>query len=579
MKSYRDEARRRLEEATGLASDVVDRTLAYADLERGDFAFPCFALAKERKAPPPKVAAEVAARVAAGLAPGARVTSATAAGPYVNLGVDRARLAVETLAEVEAGGDRYGHGDEGAGKTVVVDYSSPNVAKPLAFHHLRSTMIGHSLVRLYRARGWKTVGVNHLGDWGTNFGKLLLALELYGDAPLVARDPRALNELYVRINAAAKQDPSLDDRARAWFKRLEDGEEGARALWRRCVDLSMEEFAAVYERLGVAFDHVTGESFYEDKMPAVIEDLRARGLLEESEGAQVVRVDEPGDEKEVPPCLVVKSDGATLYATRDLAAAQYRHDAFAFDRALYLVDAGQSMHFEQLKRVLRRAGRAWADRIRHVAFGVLLIGGVRARTRTGSVVLLADVLDEAVERVEAVIREKHADLADAATVARCVGIGAVVFSDLKNHRTNDISLDLESVLSFDGKTGPYVMYSHARACSILARHGGPLPPLPDDAGRRLADPTEATLVRLVARFPERVEKAVEADAPSEVATHLLDLCEAFHAYHTRGGRDPALRVLTDDAATRASRLHLVAAVRTTLKNGLYLLGMGAPEQM
>lgn len=575
MKAFRDEVVDRLAKASGLAPDVVDRSLGVPDLERGDFAFPCFPLAKARRAAPPKVAAEIAAKVELG----GRVVKAEAVGPYVNVTVDRAQLTQQTLEAVAAQGAAYGSGTEGAGKTVVIDFSSPNVAKPLAFHHLRSTMIGNSLVRLYQARGWRTVGVNHLGDWGTGFGKLLLALELWGDAPLVANDPRALNELYVRINAASKTDPSLEDRARAWFKRLEDGDAGARALWARCVALSMVEFTAVYERLGVVFDHVTGESFYEDKMPAVIADLRTRGLLEESEGALVVRVDEPGDEKALPPCLIVKSDGATLYATRDLAAAQYRHDTYRFDRALYLVDAGQAMHFEQLKRVLRRAGRPWADALRHVAFGVLLIGGTRARTRTGSVVLLADVLDDAVEKVEAVIREKNPDLPDAAAVARAVGVGAVVFSDLKNHRTNDIHLDLESVLSFDGKTGPYVMYSHARACSILRKHGRALPPRPTDAGARLTDATEQALVRVLARFPERVARAVETDAPSEVATHLLDLCEAFHAYHTRGGRDPALRVLTDDLPQRAARLHLVDAVRTTLAAGLALLGMGAPAQM
>lgn len=575
MKAFRDEVVERLSKASGLAPDVVDKSLGVPDLDRGDFAFPCFPLAKERKAPPPRIAAEIAAKVEVG----GRVVRAEAVGPYVNVTVDRARLADETLADVASRGAAYGSGTEGAGKTVVVDFSSPNVAKPLAFHHLRSTMIGNSLVRLYRARGWRTVGVNHLGDWGTGFGKLLAALELWGDEALASGDPRALNELYVRINAQTKQDPSLEDRARAWFKRLEDGDPTARALWQRCVALSMVEFSAVYARLGVAFDHVTGESFYEDKMPAMIADLRARGLLEESEGALVVRVEEPGDEKPMPPCLIVKSDGATLYATRDLAAAQYRHDTFRFDRCLYLVDAGQGMHFEQLKRVLRRAGRPWADALRHVPFGVLLIGGTRARTRTGSVVLLADVLDDAVEKVEAVIREKNPDLADAAGVARAVGVGAVVFSDLKNHRTNDINLDLESVLSFDGKTGPYVMYSHARACSILRKHGASLPARPADAGARLSDPTEQALVRLVARFPDRVARAVETDAPSEVATHLLDLCEAFHAYHTRGGRDAALRVLADDPVVRAARLHLVDAVRTTLAAGLALLGMGAPEQM
>ena len=575
MKAFRDEAVERLSKASGLPPEAVDRVLEVPDALRGDFAFPCFALAKERRAAPPKIAAEIATAIGSG----GRIERAVAAGPYVNLFVDRPRLVAETLASVVRAGPRWGDGTEGKSRTVVIDYSSPNVAKPLAFHHLRSTMIGNSLARLYAARGWRVVGVNHLGDWGTGFGKLLLALELWGEAPLAAGDPKALNDLYVRVNAAIQQDPPLEDRARAWFKRLEEGDAGARAQWRRCVDLSMKEFQAVYERLGVRFDHVTGESFYEERMRPVIDELRTKGLLEESEGALVVRVAREDDAKEVPPCLIVKSDGATLYATRDLAAAIYRHEEFRFERALYLVDAGQSMHFEQLRRVLLRAGHAWAEGLVHVPFGVVTIGGTRAKTRTGQVVLLVDVLDEAVEKVESVIREKNPELADAHRVAHQIGTGAVVFNDLKNRRMTDVELDLGTILSFEGKTGPYVMYSHARACSILRRHGAPLPAAPADLGTRLADPTEYALARLVARFPERVARAVEMDEPSEVAMHLLDLCEAFHAYHTKGGRDPALRVLAEDPVVRAARLHLVDAVRATLANGLFLLGMAAPAAM
>jgi arginyl-tRNA synthetase len=571
VKAFRDEAVATVAAAAGLPLDAVDRALEVPDAERGDFAFPCFPLAKERRAPPPKIAAEIAAKVA----PGGRIARAEAVGPYVNLFADRARLVEETLATVASEGPAFGGGREGVGRTVVVDYSAPNVAKPLAFHHLRSTMIGNALVRLYGARGWKVVGVNHLGDWGTGFGKLLLGIELWGDGPLAAGDPRGLNALYVRVNAATKQDPALEERARAWFKRLEDGDPVARELWRRCVDVSMREFDEVYRRLGVRFDHTTGESFYEDRMPAVIDELTKKGLLVESEGAFVVRLDEEG----MPPCLVQKSDGATLYATRDLAAAIYRHDSYGFDRALYLTDAGQALHFRQWIRVLEKAGHAWASTIRHVPFGVVLMGGKRTRTRTGEVVLLLDVLDEAIAKVATVIKEKNPDLAGADAVAHDVGVGAVVFNDLKTRRTNDVEFDLDAILSFEGKTGPYVMYSHARAASILRRHGGPVPPPEPGQGALLADPTEYALARLVARFPERVARAVESDEPSEVAQHLLDVCEAFHAYHTRGGRDPALRVLSEDARLRAARLRLVEAVRRTLSNGLHLLGIAAPEAM
>lgn len=580
MKAFRDEAIARLSEASGLSPEALDRLVAVPELERGDLALPCFPLAKERKAPPPKIAAEIAAKVAVG----GRIAKVVAQGPYVNVFADRARLADETLATVAAEGDRFGGGTETPDRTVVLDFSSPNVAKPLAFHHLRSTMIGNSLARLYEARGWKAVRVNHLGDWGTGFGKLLLALELWGDAPLVAGDPVALNALYVRVNAEIKVDPSLEDRARAWFKRLEDGDETARSLWRRCVDLSMKEFGEVYDLLRVRFDHVTGESFYEDKMPAVVADLRARGLLEESEGAFVVRVERPDDEKEVPPALIVKSDGATLYLTRDLAAARYRHATYAFDRCLYVIGAEQALHFLQLQRVLERAGDPWASGIRHVPFGLILMKGSKASTRAGNVVLLLDVLREAIAKVEKTIRDKNPDLPDAAAVARDVGVGAVVFNDLKNRRMNDVEFDLDAILSFEGKTGPYVMYSHARACSILRKshvrgQDGPVPaPIPG-MGAFLSDPAEQALVRLVSRFPERVARAVESDEPSEVAQHLLDLCEAFHAYHTKGGRDPALKVLCEDTSLRAARLALVEGVRRTLANGLSLLGIAAPTAM
>jgi arginyl-tRNA synthetase len=571
LERFREEAVAKVAQAAGLPAPDVSRVLDVPAPERGDFAFPTFSLAKERKAPPPKIAAEIASAISRG----GRIERAVAVGPYVNLFVDRPRLVEETIEAASVEGTAYGSGAEGVGKSVVVDYSAPNVAKPLAFHHLRSTMIGNSLARLYAARGWKVVGVNHLGDWGTGFGKLLLAIELWGTGALDSGDPRLLNDLYVRINAEIKEDAALEDRARAWFKRLEDGDEPARALWRRCVDISMKEFAEVYRRLGVRFDFTTGESFYEDRMDAVVAELHAKGLAVESEGALVVRLDEEG----MPPCLLRKSDGATLSATRDLAAATYRHATFQFDRALYLTDAGQSLHFRQWIRVLEKAGHAWATTIRHVPFGVVLIGGQRGATRSGKVALLLDVLDEAVAKVTAVVREKSPDVEDASRVAEEVGIGAVVFNDLKNRRTNDVEFDLDAILSFEGKTGPYVMYSHARACSILRKAGEAVPPAREGDGALLSDPAEYALARLVSRFPDRVARAVEGDDPSEVAQHLLDVCEAFHAYHTRGGRDPALRVLSEDPRLRGARLRLVDAVRRTLANGLHLLGIAAPEKM
>lgn len=577
MRHARAEAVRLLARAAGLAEAQVDGLLGEAAPERGEFAFPCFTLAKERRSPPPRLAAEIAAA----FQPGALVVEARAEGPYVNLRVDRRRLAADTLAAVSAQGARYGERPDPAAATVVVDYSSPNVAKPLAFHHLRSTMIGNSLVRLYRAGGWKVVGINHLGDWGTGFGKLLLAWELYGaglDAG--ALDVEALNGLYVRVNAAIADEAKAgkDDlaaRARAWFKRLEDGDAEARRLWRRFVDLSLAEFAKVYALLGVQFDHVWGEAHYEERLPALVAELRRQGLLVTSEGAQVVMLDEAG----LPPCLILKEDGASLYATRDLAAALYRHERLGFARALYVIDRGQAVHVEQFRRVLGKMGHAWAQGIVHVAFGVVRMGGKKTKTRTGSIVLLTDVLDAAVEKVAGLIREKNPELADAGRVAQQVGIGAVVFNDLKNFRENDIDFDLDAITSFEGKTGPYVMYSHARACSILRRAAaeGASPEGGDPA--LLAHDLEHGLVRLVAQFPDRVDAARDANDPSQVAKHLLDLADAFHGFHTAGSKDRALRVLTDDPALRAARLRLTEAVRQVMANGLGLLGIAAPPEM
>ncbi|MFV1960054.1 MAG: arginine--tRNA ligase, partial [Planctomycetota bacterium] len=393
-------------------------------------------------------------------------------------------------------------------------------------------------------------------------------------------DAGTLNGLYVRISGEiaagkARGDHDLEDRARAWFKRLEEGDPPARRLWKRFVEISEREFEAVYDVLGVTFDHVWGESHYAERMPAVIEDLEKKGLLEESEGAHVVKLDAEG----MPPCLIRKGDGATLYATRDLAAAIVRHEAFGFDRALYVTDRGQALHFAQFRRVLEMAGYAWARGIRHVPFGVIRMGGKRTRTREGSVVLLADVLHAAVEKVKGLIQKKNPDLEDAERVAEAVGVGAVVFNDLKNRRETDIDFDLDAIVSFEGKTGPYVMYSHARACSILRRADEALRPLAEIDVGLLADETEHRLLRLVALFPDRVEVARERDEPSEVAKYLLDLCAAFHAYHTRGGRDRSLRVLAEETDVRAARLCLTDAVRRTMAAALHLLGMQAPEAM
>jgi arginyl-tRNA synthetase len=552
--------------ATGLDPGLFAVT-AVPGHAAGDWAVGCFPAAKALGRSP----AEVAKTVAAAFVPGEGLASATAAGPFVNFTADRAALAAGVLGAIAAAGGRWGDSDGGAGRTVVIDYSSPNIAKHLAFHHIRSTMIGHSLAALHRACGWNVVGINHLGDWGTTFGMLLVAWEKWsdpGETPTVDR----LNDLYVRFRAAAKDDPALDAAARERFAALERGDAAARALWKEFRRVSLEEFQEIYDRLGVRFELVMGESDFETFLDPALEMLRSKGLVTVSEGAEVVDLEADG----MPPCLLRKQDGATLYATRDIAAALWRYEHHGFDRALYVVDRGQSLHFRQWIRVLAKAGFDFAGRIEHVSFGQIRFGGRKTGTRTGNVIRLKEVLDEAADAIRARIDEKNPGLATKDLVARQVGTGAVVFADLATQREKDVDFDWERMLSFEGDTGPYVQYAHARIASILRRAPEGLPAA--DPGR-LALPEEAAVLRVLADLPDRVEKAAADAEPYHVAAWLLDLCAAFSRWYDLGNRDPALKVLCADPATASARLALAGAVGTSLARGLALLGIEAPAEM
>ena len=523
----------------------------------GELAFPCFGLSKQLKRPPSRIAQEIAAA----LAPEPPLAKAEAAGPYVNLTLDTAWVVREALGNPPVPAAPR---DE----TVVIDYSSPNIAKHMAVYHLRSTMIGNSLCRILRALGYRVVGVNHLGDWGTGFGKLVVATRKWWDA---SKTPTVtdLNDLYVRFGKEAKEHPSLEEEARKAFADLERGDPEVRKLWQRFRDVSLAEFERVYARLGVHFDEVSGESVYEPDLEPTLAMLRQKGLVEQSEGALVVRL--PGKEK---PCLLKKSDGATLYATRDIAAALSHFRRHGFARKLYVVDKGQSLHFDEFFEVLKLAGFDWASRLEHVPFGVLRFGGKKGRTREGGVILLEEVLDEAVSRALEVIRKNSPELPGPERVAAQVGIGAVVFHDLKNRRTNDIDFEWDEVLAFDGETGPYVQYAHVRACGILRKGEeleiafdptASLDPLTLDEERKLAWE--------LSRHSEALEKAGEQAEPSVVAGYLLDLAKAFHAYHYK------VPVLKSETATAKARLRLIDAVRKTLAAGLDVLGIAAPERM
>jgi arginyl-tRNA synthetase len=548
------------------------------DPKMGDYALPCFVLGGPMYRTPSAVAADLAARFRAGRA----VLACEATGPYANFRVDRRAMTEHVLRQVLRAGDDYGRGDAGEGRTVVIDYSSPNIAKHLAVHHLRSAIIGRSLCLIFRAQGWRVVGVNHLGDWGTSFGKLIAAFERYPDL-----DPRAatvtdLQAAYVRFSREAKGNPALEDAARAAFQRLEQGDPAAAALWRRFKEISLAEFERVYEMLGVRFDHVTPESFYLPMVPDCLARLERAGLTRLSEGALIV----PLDAFDLPPVMLRKSDGATLYITRDICAAQYRRNTFGSELILYVVGSEQKLHFAQLRKLLELAGHDWADAIEHVDFGLIKFRDpetgqpVKGSTREGAVVLLEDVLREGVQKARRKILdnvERLEEGTDLDELAAQVGIGAVMFSDLCVKRAKDVVFDWDRMLDFEGDTGPYVQYAHARLCSIQRKAGCAVDPAADCS--LLTLPEEWALVRLIEDFPSRVREAAQTREPFAAANYLLELCACFSTYYSAGMREPERRVLCEDGALRRSRMLLVEAVRHVIRNGLALLGIAAPERM
>lgn len=529
--------------------------------DMGDFAVPCFRLSKEMGKPAPAIAKELAAAIEAeGLPTG--FATVEAVGPFVNFRVDAVRRAADVLAAVLGKGPDYGSGNEGAGKTVVIDYSSPNIAKPFGIGHLRSTVIGGALYRIHKALGWRAVGVNHLGDWGTQFGKLITALKQWGEGEPEEQSIEDLYKLYVRFHTDTP--PELEEEARRWHKRMEDGDEEALALWRSFRDASIEEFKRIYAILGIEFDSWAGESFYLDKLDGAIERAIAAGVTKEDAGALIVDFEDDA----LGVWLLRRSDGATLYPTRDLAAALYRWDEYHFDKLLYVVGAPQALHLAQLFETLKRMGMAWWDRCEHVGFGH--IHGMSSRQ--GTLVFLEDVLNRATELVSQVMAERNPDLDDRDEVSRQVGVGAIVFADLSRRRMRDYNFSWDEILNFDGETGPYVQYTHARLCSILRKWGQPVPAAYDPA--LLSTPEEAACVRTLERFPEVIRQAADEAEPHLVANYLIEVSTVANSFYQRH------RVMdAGDDALVASRIVLVDALRQVLVNGLGLLGVAAPERM
>ncbi|MFD1420233.1 arginine--tRNA ligase [Lactiplantibacillus songbeiensis] len=529
--------------------------------KQGDLAFPTFTLAKIMHKAPQMIAGEIVEKIDQ-----SNFEKVVAMGPYVNFFFKKAAFSADILGQVLTDGADFGNAKIGEQGQVPIDMSSPNIAKPISMGHLRSTVIGNSLANILTKIDYKPVKINHLGDWGTQFGKLITAYKMWGSEAEVKADPiNNLLKYYVRFHKEDVDHPEMDDVARDWFKKLENGDEEALALWKWFRSESLKAFKKIYERLDIDFDSFKGEAFYNDKMDEIVDILESKGLLHESQGAEVVDL----SKYDLNPALIKKSDGATLYITRDLAAALYRKRTYDFVQSLYVVGNEQTNHFKQLKAVLKEMGFDWSDQIHHIPFGLITQGGKKLSTRSGRVILLDKVLDDAVALAHKQIEEKNPDLADKDAVADAVGIGAVVFHDLKNERMNNFDFNLEEVVRFEGETGPYVQYAHARAESILRKAGSPA--IAAD-GQALSDPAAWDTLKLLSEFPTIVVRASDEYEPSVVAKYAIHLAKAFNKYYGN------TKILVEDDELHA-RLALVKSVSIVLKEALRLLGVKAPDEM
>lgn len=532
--------------------------------DMGDVAFPCFKLAKTMRKAPNMIAASLAP--ALGEIDG--ISRIEPMGGYINFFADKTSFARTTLERVLDEGARYGGSDVGSGKTVCLDYSSINIAKPFHIGHLSTTAIGNALRRIYDHLGYKTVSINHLGDWGTQFGKMILAYKLWGDKETVEKGGvRAMMQLYVRFHDEAEKDDSLNDRARAWFKRIEQHDPEAVEIFEWFKAITLKEVGKTYDLLGIKFDSYAGESFYENKMQPVIDELREKHLLKVDNGASIVDL----SEYSMPPCLILRSDGATLYATRDLAAAIYRKNTYDFDKLLYVVAYQQSLHFKQIFKVLELMGKDWVKDCVHVSFGMVSLTDGTLSTRHGRVVFLEDVLNAAIEKTLDVIKEKSPDLEDKETVARQIGVGAVVWGVVYNGRIKDIVFSWDKALNFDGETGPYAQYTHARCCSVLRKSGGYDRAKIDYSA--LSDEASSALVKAIAEFPAAVSEAAEKYEPYIISRSVINVCSCFNKFYYDN------RIMDENEGVRNARLALTDAARNAIKTGLYLVGLEAPEKM
>ena len=532
--------------------------------DMGDFAFPCFKLAKVFRKAPNMIAAELSEKIEAkGV-----ISNVTPLGGYINFFVNKSQLAETVIKDVLTKKEKYGHSDLGKDKTIVIDFSSPNIAKPFHIGHIRTTVIGNALYKIYDSQGYNTVRINHLGDYGTQFGKLIVAFKLWGNKEAVEANPiPELLKLYIQFHDEAERHPEMEDEARAWFTKLENGDKEAKELWQWFRDESLKEFARVYDLLDIEFDSYNGESFYSDKMDRVIDIIKDKGLLQESQGTNIVDL----EEYNMPPALITKNDGSTLYMTRDLAAALYRKENYDFEKCIYVVGSQQSLHFQQLFKVLELVGFEWAKDMVHVPFGMVALEEGTMSTRKGRVVFLVDVLKQAIEKTKETMLTKNPNALNVDEIAKQVGVGAVVFQELSNSRIKDYTFSWSRTLSFEGETGPYVQYTHARCCAVLRKAEEEV--TTDINYELLNDVDSAEVLKVIASFNKTILNAMRKNEPHIITRFVLDLAQAFNKFYHDNS------ILVEDAELRKARLALVCATRQALENGLKLLGMQAPERM
>ena len=552
------------------AAEIADMLEYPPDAGMGDLAFPCFKLSKALRRAPVQIAATIAENLAGGA-----IGSAEAVNGYLNIKLDNAYLAANVLPEILEKKENYGAPDLGKGKTVVLDYSSPNLAKPFHIGHLGTTVIGHAIRKLHEFAGYKCVGINYIGDWGTQFGKLIVAYKKWGDRETVENGGvDALVDLYVRINNAISgneemgipADPSLADEARAEFLKMEQGDKENLDLWRWLVKLSIKANDKIYKQLGIEFDSYKGESSYTEDMPAQIEKLREEGLLKIDDGASLVDLSEYG----MPPCLILKRDGSTLYPTRDIAAAYDRKQMYDFEKCIYVTSTQQILHFKQWFKVVELMGYDWYEKLVHVPYGTVSINGAKLATRTGNVVLLKDLFEAAIEKVKGIMEEKNPDLKDKDSVAEAVGVGAVVFYYLTNNRIKDINFNLEDALSFDGNTGPYVQYTYARTCSVLEKAKDIA--LGDEI--TITCDEEAALLKTLAQYEERVLTAIRDYEPSVITRFILDVAVAFNKFYHE------CRIVNEpDEKVRQTRIRLTEATKYVLGSAFGLICLKKTEKV